>query len=179
MIDIPKPVRVKFNELQLAPYNPRVIDEVEMKSLKASVDSRGLVETLVVQKKADDGTPLVLIGGHQRVRAVREICDDSGEKLPSHIYAVVLDIGDREAKQLNVALNRIGGEFDVYKLGEVFATIPDMTDTEVLAVGFDREAIDDLIASALAPPSVTDEDKPKQTISVTVECPKCGHTFVR
>lgn len=179
MIDIPKPVRVKFKTLNMAPYNPRVIDDEEMSSLKASLNRRGLVETLVVQKQADDGTPMVLIGGHQRVRGIKELCEEKGDKPPASIWAVVLDIPDREAKQLNIALNRIGGEFDVYKLAQVFASIPDLTTEEVTAVGYNRQEVDDLIASISQDPIPDPEEPPKQKIIVEVECPKCGYTFNR
>lgn len=137
---------LKLSELNLAAYNPRVMPPEKMKSLKASLVKHGLVLGLVVQRRADAGTEHVLIGGHQRVMAMRELCAERGWAEPDEVPCVVLDVRDREAKQLNVTLNNIEGEFDPYKLGQLFADVrPDMTFDDALATGFAFEQIDELV----------------------------------
>lgn len=145
------PEKVPLSELSFAEYNPRIMPDDEMVALKASMVEHGVVLNLVVQRKADDGTPMVLIGGHQRVRAARELCEERGWPEPSHAWAVVLDVDDCTAKRLNVSLNKISGLFDDFKLGEMFAGMPDLTDAEVLAVGFTREEMEQLSAVVADP----------------------------
>ena len=113
-----------------------------MRALKASLVKHGLVLNLVVQKQG-----LVLIGGHQRVTAMREVCAERGVEMPAQAWATVLDVDDATAKQLNVGLNNIEGEFDHYKLGLMFAEmLPSMTTDDVLATGFEQENIEQMIA---------------------------------
>lgn len=144
---IPEPQMMALSEVNLAPYNPRVISDDQMSALKQSLVKHGMVLNLVVQK---DGR--VLIGGHQRVRAMRELCSERGWPVPEQVPVIVLDVGDAEAKQLNVALNRIEGDFDPYKLGELFGSIrANMTLDDVVATGFRTEEIDQAIALTLPP----------------------------
>ena len=145
-LSVPMPGPVKLQALQFAPYNPRSISKETMASLKASLVKHGMVLTLVVQRRSEAHGQLVLIGGHQRVRAMRELCAERGWEEPVDVPAVVLDVGDAEAKQLNVSLNNIEGEFDPYKLGEMFRDLlPGMTSDEILATGFQAEELGEMV----------------------------------
>ena len=128
-VKIPAPRKVRLAELNFAPYNPRIMPPAEMRKLKASMRKHGLVLNLVVQEQG-----MVLIGGHQRVDALRSICADDGVAAPEEVWATVLDVPDDEAKQLNVSLNKIGGEFDPFRLGELLGSLASpMTPDDVLA----------------------------------------------
>ena len=141
-IAVPVQIRVKLSDVNMSPYNPRVMPPAKMLALKASLSKHGFVLNLVVQKRG-----MVLIGGHQRVKAMRELCADNGWDEPIELPATVLDVDDATAKQLNVTLNNVEGEFDPYKLGELFVDIfPKMTGDDVLATGFMQENIAELIA---------------------------------
>lgn len=110
----PKVVEVSIGRLNPAPYNPRRMGEAAFKALKANVRAHGFLQPLVVQKKG-----WVVIAGHQRLRALKEIClEDRVTSL--RVPCVVLDVGDREAKKLNLSLNKITGDWDAKKLGELF-----------------------------------------------------------
>jgi ParB-like nuclease domain len=149
---IHKPVEVALAELQFAPYNPRTITRAEMDSLKASIRKHGLVLTLVVQRQSAKYGKLVLIGGHQRVAAVRDLCTEQRCAAPDVAYAVVLDVDDDTAMQLNIALNNIEGDFDPFKLGEIFKAIgPRMQLSDVQATGFTAEQMENL-TRLCAPP---------------------------
>jgi len=138
---VPETTIVPLSGVNLAAYNPRVMAADAMRSLKASLVKHGMVLNLVVQR---DG--MVLIGGHQRVRAMRELCAEKGWEEPSELPAIILDVSDAQARQLNVALNNIDGEFDPYKLGEIFSPIrSEMSLDDVLATGFTPEQIDEMI----------------------------------
>lgn len=139
-LNLPAPQRVKLAEINFATYNPRTMSPAKMRALKASLIKHGLVLNLVVQKKG-----MTLIGGHQRVTAVREICRDKGWPVPDEVWATVVDVDDVRARQLNVALNKIDGDFDPTKLTELFAPFAgEMTVEDILATGFTPEAFADL-----------------------------------
>jgi len=144
-LSMPEPVKVRLADVQFATYNPRVMPAEEMKSLKASLIKHGLVLNLIIQKKGN-----VLIGGHQRVRAMRELCKEKNWPEPEFVWATVLDVPDKVAKQLNIALNKISGEFDPYKLGQMFSSMS-MTADDVLAVGFSSVEIAELVKLTVPP----------------------------
>ena len=152
-LSVPDAVRLPIAQLHRAPYNPRHISEAKRASLRASILKHGMVENLVVQRRsAELELDYVLIGGHQRLNEVEALCDEKGWARPETMPCVVLDVDDRVAKQLNVALNNIGGEFDPYMLGELFAQmLPSMTTDDVLATGFTQDQLVELTHLALTP----------------------------
>lgn len=150
-LKVPETTRMRLSDLHMAPYNPRVMPEAKMRALKASLRKHGLVLALVVQRHSEElGLDHVLVGGHQRVRAVQEICKEEGWPEPDQVPCTVLDIDDATAKQLNVSLNNVEGEFDPFKLGQMFQAIyPAMTSDDVLATGFIPEQIEEMRALVL------------------------------
>ena len=68
-IAVPGQVLLRLSDVNMAVYNPRVMPPEKMRALRASLVKHGFVLNLVVQKRG-----MVLIGGHQRVRAMRELC---------------------------------------------------------------------------------------------------------
>lgn len=149
---VPEPEMLELSSVQMAPYNPRTMSAEKMAALKASLLKHGMVLGLVVQRSSEQYGPMVLVGGHQRVRAMREICASRGWALPERVGATVLDVGDADAKQLNVALNNIEGDFDPFKLGELFASVRgSMTAEDVLATGFTQEQVDEMLAATMSP----------------------------
>lgn len=93
--------------LRAAPYNPRSITDEEFAALRASLREFGIVEPIVVNLVTGN-----CVSGHQRVKAALE---EGIEALPVHY--VELDL-NRE-KLLNLALNRISGDWDEAKLAAV------------------------------------------------------------
>lgn len=83
-----------------APYNPRTISASDLESLRRSLRFFGPVEPVVVNKRSSH-----VVGGHQRIKAASA---EGIEELP--VYYVDLD--EPSEKQLNLALNRISGEWD-------------------------------------------------------------------
>jgi ParB-like chromosome segregation protein Spo0J len=145
MVRIPEPAMIALSEINEAPYNPRVMPPEMMAALKGSLRKHGLVLNLVVQRRG-----MVLVGGHQRLRALREVAREDGVDAPEKVPAVVMDLSDAEAKQLNVSLNNVEGEFDPYKLGELFASIRDDISLEdIAATGFSLAEVEQAIALTL------------------------------
>jgi len=113
----------KIEELKFADYNPRKIGKEEFQKLVNSVKEFGMVEPIVINK---DNT---IIGGHQRVRAAQEL---KYKELP----VVIVELDKVKEKQLNIALNKIQGEWDHEKLSEILHSFDDIeitgfSDTEL------------------------------------------------
>ena len=83
-----------------APWNPRRIAEHDLDALRRSLRFFGTVEPIVVNRRSGH-----IVGGHQRVKAAE------AEGMPS-LPVVYVDLDDPSEKQLNLALNRIRGEWD-------------------------------------------------------------------
>lgn len=140
---------VNVTALNPAPYNPRRITPQMLLSLKENIKKHGFVEPLVIQKRG-----MVIIGGHQRLRAVKELCIEEGQNLPD-LPCVVVDVDDRTAKKMNVALNKIGGEFDVPLLSELLETMHEETPIvfdEGVVMGFEEDELAKLLELNAAPP---------------------------
>lgn len=175
-LSVQRPEMISIDKINEAPYNPRHMPVEMMRALKASLVEHGMVLNLVVQRKG-----MVLIGGHQRLTAMRELCEEHGWDAPTEVPTVLLDVDDGTARRLNVALNRIDGEFDPYRLGEVFQGMrSEMTLEQVIATGFSMEEIDTSIALVMTPDEAADalESDAREmelggfgrSITLTVEC---------
>ena len=83
-----------------APYNPRTISDADLAALRRSLRYFGIVEPVVANKRTNR-----IVGGHQRLKAAQA---EGIEDFP----VVWVDLDEPSEKQLNVALNKISGEFD-------------------------------------------------------------------
>ncbi len=112
------------SELMPAVYNPRQMPEAEMQALMRSLSEFGFVDPVLVRRG-----DRMIIGGHQRVAAAKRLG-------MTEVPVIELDLTDDQARALNVALNRIGGEWDVPKLHELLVGLPDDLAT---LTGFDEK----------------------------------------
>jgi len=151
---VAEPTKMPIAKINLAPYNPNRMTKAEMEGLKASLRKYGLVLNFVVQRKGS-----VMIGGHQRLAAARELCAEQGWEMPTEAWATVLDVDDATAKKLNVALNRHHGEFDPVSLGVLFSSIDasNMLPDDYLSIGFAQDEVMEAIRAALPPEQQADE----------------------
>lgn len=140
MSDI-KPTKVALADLKPWAGNPRQISDRDMQMLKASLREHGMVTTVVARQGSLD-----LVGGHQRVAALKEMAAE-GEGVPKYVYATLLKLSDKEASRLNVSLNAVSGEFDQDLLGRLIQDLDGFSSQEALAMGFETEELDSLIAS--------------------------------
>jgi ParB/RepB/Spo0J family partition protein len=106
--------------LKSAAYNPRQISRDELNKLIKSIKQFGFVDPALVRKQDN-----MIVGGHQRVKAAIEM----GLK---EIPVVFLDITENDAKLLNVALNKISGDWDEDKLTELLSELKFFDDVDVL-----------------------------------------------
>ena len=105
--------RILINKLKPAKYNPRQITKKQYNDLKDSLDKFSLVEPIVVNRD------MTIIGGHQRYKIWKENAKKS--KIESiTIPCVVLDLNKEQERELNIRLNKSGGDFDMDILANEF-----------------------------------------------------------
>jgi DNA modification methylase len=115
-----------------APYNPRTIEEHDLDALRRSLRYFGTVEPIVVNRRSGR-----IVGGHQRVKAAL------AEEIDS-LPVVYVDLDDPSEKQLNLALNRIHGDWDLEKLEEVLSEL-ESAGADLDLTGFTDIEIEDLL----------------------------------
>ena len=121
-------------DLLPADYNPRKDlkpGDPEYEKLKRSIEQFGYVEPVIWNEKTGR-----VVGGHQRLK----VLIDSGI---TEVDVVVVDMNTEKEKALNIALNKISGEWDTEKLALVIADLQG-TDFDVSLTGFDPEELEDL-----------------------------------
>ena len=129
-----------------APYNPRKISDHDLEALRKSLRFFGTVEPIVVNERSGH-----IIGGHQRVRAAKA---EGLDELP----VVYVDLDEPSEKQLNLALNRISGEWDIEKLGALLGDL-DKAGADLALTGFTDVEIEKLCrGSGGAGGGLTDPD---------------------
>jgi ParB-like chromosome segregation protein Spo0J len=111
----------KVKDLRFYPGNPRKMSVEEYEKLKQSILRFGLVDPLVINPQNE------VIGGNQRLKVLRELGWDE-------VDVVVVDLPKEKEKALNIALNKIKGEFDEDLL-KVFALDLEPADIELLDLG--------------------------------------------
>ena len=105
---------IKINKLKPAEYNPRQITKKQFNDLKMSIEKFGIVDPVVLNKD------MTVIGGHQRLKVCKDLNHDV-------IPCVVLDLSKEEERELNIRLNKSGGEFDMDALANYF-DVEELTD---------------------------------------------------
>ena len=126
----------KKNAADLLPaeYNPRKDlkpGDLEYEKLKRSIEQFGYVEPVIWNKATGR-----VVGGHQRLKVLM----DMGI---TEVDCVVVDMPEDKEKALNIALNKISGEWDKDKLSLLIADLQG-ADFDVSLTGFDPAEIDDL-----------------------------------
>lgn len=136
--------------LEPAAYNPRKISAEEMAKLRRSIREFGIVQPILIQMPGNR-----IIAGHQRVSAA---IAENLPKVPVHR----LRISDAKAKAMNLALNRISGEWEDDKLKALLSELGNL-DRELS--GFDEDEISKLLEDSLDKATVEEiEIKPAPKI---------------
>ena len=167
-------VKVDINELISPEYNPRQITDDEMEKLKNSINEFGYIAPIIVNKHNNH-----IVGGNQRYEALKEL----GYKEIDVVYIHEKD--ENREKALNIALNKISGEWDEVKLNQIF--------TEMKLAGFDKVSLTGFEDYEVQELSIindinydddfdlTDddlsEDKEEEIEKDEVTCPYCNETF--
>lgn len=124
--------RKKVAELKYAPYNPRHMSDDMFNKLKNSLTVFGYVEPLVWNRRTGH-----VVGGNQRLKALKELGVEE-------VDVVVVDLPLEQEKALNLALNKIVGDWNLPKLKELLLELSETLDSLEIT-GFDEEEIEKLI----------------------------------
>lgn len=131
--------KLKTELLIPADYNPRKDlkpGDPEYEKLKRSIEQFGYVEPVIWNK-----TTSHVVGGHQRLKVLL----DMGI---TEVECVVIEMNEEKEKALNIALNKISGDWDKDKLMLLIADLQG-ADFDVSLTGFEPAELDDLFKDSL------------------------------
>ena len=140
---------VPIDKLNPAEYNPRrdlKPGDPDYDKLKKSILAFDMVEPLVWNKKSGN-----LVGGHQRLKVLKELGYTETE-------VSVVNLSPSKERALNLALNKISGEWDFPKLKDILEGL-DTGEFDLEITGFDLGEIEDLMTQFHVPgEGLTDDD---------------------
>jgi len=153
---------VALTEINPAAYNPRKDlqpGDAEYEKLKRSIQEFDVVEPLVWNERTGN-----LVGGHQRLKVLKELGF-------AEVEVSVVDMDDAREKALNIALNKISGEWDFPALKDLLEELDGMIDLEL--TGFDIDEIESLTdkfdIDEIGAPTLADGDRtPYQQMAFTL-----------
>ncbi|MEN2776651.1 site-specific DNA-methyltransferase [Acetivibrio clariflavus] len=132
--------KIPAEKLKAAKYNPRKDlkpGDPEYEKLRRSIEEFGYVEPVIWNRRTGN-----IVGGHQRYKVLTAL----GYK---EIDCVVVDLDEQREKALNVALNKISGEFDIPLLTDLLKGLNE-DGFDVSLTGFDAAEIDELFRDKTA-----------------------------
>ena len=149
--DMPTKV-MRLEDIIPAEYNPRQDlqkGDFEYDRLKDSIDTLGFVKPLVVNIRNN-----VLISGHQRLKILLENGVTETE-------VMIVDLDDEKEKLLNIAMNRIEGDWEWSKLESL---LKEFSADELSVTGFTLAEIESIFemnaedAGSIYAPGVEEDD---------------------
>lgn len=151
----------KLTELRAAEYNPRKTltpEDSEYQKIKRSIEEFGYVDPIIIN---EDGT---IIGGHQRTTVLKDLGYEE-------VDVVVVDLDKQKEKALNIALNKITGEWDELKLKDLLLDL-DLGDYDISLTGFESEELTDLVDRLAIEPEAIDDDFDESEMLEQISEPK-------
>lgn len=142
----------RIADMNRAAYNPRVDlqpEDEEYQAIERSLKRHGLVQPVVWNCRTN-----TVVSGHQRLT----VLEAQGE---TEVTVSVVDLDDIQEKELNVALNKITGEWDDDKLSVILNELGE----EAADTGFTLPEIDvlrDELKSYFDDVSAPDEEEPTE-----------------
>ena len=177
-----KTTLIKINSLNPAEYNPRQISKKQYDDLKTSIEKFGCVDPIIINTNPERLN--IVIGGHQRLRILKDL---GAEKVPT----VNVNLSEEDERELNVRLNKNGGQWDMDMLANEFE-MADLKDWGFQDIEFGLN-IDKLDYEPDLQPETQYSDVTKEEIekvakklaeqmlkerqNVEVICPECNNEF--
>jgi ParB-like chromosome segregation protein Spo0J len=127
---------IPIERINPAAYNPRIDlqpGDPDYDRLQRSMDEFGFVEPLVWNRRTGN-----LVGGHQRLKIL-------AAQGAGRVDVSVVDLPPEREQALNVALNKIGGDWDERKLADLLTGLAEIPDFDVSLTGFDSTEITHLL----------------------------------
>lgn len=140
-------IKRHIDDLVPAEYNPRVDlkpGDKEYEKLKRSIEEFGYVEPIIYNKKNN-----TVVGGHQRLKVLKDLGY-------TDIDVVEVDLNENDEKALNIALNKVSGDWDNEKLEELLNELNNEADFDISLTGFDENEINSLLESIDLPDNIDD-----------------------
>ena len=125
--------KLKIDALIPASYNPRKKlkpGDAEYEKIKNSITEFGYVDPIIVN------SDMTIIGGHQRWSVLKALGYDE-------VDCVVIEIDKTKEKALNIALNKVTGEWNKELLADLIKDLQSL-DYDVSMTGFEPPEIDEL-----------------------------------
>lgn len=127
---------IRLSELHPASYNPRKKlkkGDKEYEKIKQSLLKFGYVDPIIVNKD------LTVIGGHQRLTVLKDLDYETAK-------CVIVDLSKEDEKALNIALNKITGQWDDQLLADLLLNLQE-SDFNLDLTGFEPPEIDDILSN--------------------------------
>lgn len=125
---------IEIERLKPAEYNPRKDlkpEDEEYQKIKRSFIEFGYVAPIIVN------SDMTVIGGHQRLKVLQEL----GYK---EVECNIVELDKNKEKALNIALNKITGEWDNDKLEVLLADLRE-TEIDMDITGFSFDEVDSIL----------------------------------
>lgn len=125
---------IDINKLIPATYNPRKDlkpDDAEYIKIKNSIVKFGFVSPLVINKD------MTVIGGHQRLKVLKDLGI-------TEVECIIVDLDKTNEKALNIALNKIQGDWDEDKLEALLQELK-LEEFDMNLTGFDFDEVDEIL----------------------------------
>jgi len=160
--------KIPIENIKATEYNPRKDlqpGDTEYDNLKRSIETFGYAEPIIWNERTGN-----VVGGHQRLKILKA----QGLK---EVEVSVVDLSEEQEKAFNIALNKIGGDWDNEKLKALLSELKD-SDIDIDLTGFDTFEIETLftdynqcedLSGFFSEKEETKGKEPKMT-----KCPYCG-----
>lgn len=127
---------LSLKELKPAAYNPRKKlkkGDKEYEKIKQSLLKFGYVDPIIVNKD------MTVIGGHQRLTVLKDLDYETAK-------CVIVDLPKEDEKALNIALNKITGQWDDALLADLLLDLQE-SDFNLDLTGFEPPEIDNILSN--------------------------------
>ena len=127
---------LSLKELKPAAYNPRKKlkkGDKEYEKIKKSLLKFGYVDPIIVNED------LTVIGGHQRLTVLKDLDYETAK-------CVIVNLPKEDEKALNIALNKITGQWDEALLADLLLDLQE-SDFSLDLTGFEPPEIDDILSN--------------------------------
>ncbi len=165
---------IPVEKINPAAYNPRIDlqpGDPEYDALKKSIEQFGYIDPLIWNEKTGN-----LVGGHQRYKVLME-------ESPKEITVSVVSLDEDKEKALNIALNKISGDWDEDKLSVLLEELSNDGEIDLALTGFSdvdlKRMLGDIEIPNFEEGSEEDQGDLGVLSSKLVTCPHCGEEFER
>jgi len=135
--------KVKIQNLKPSDYNPRKKlkpGDKEYEKIKKSILTFGYVDPIIIN------SDMTIIGGHQRYTVLKDL-------EYTEVECVIVNLDKDKEKSLNIALNKIAGQWDIPKLKDLLQEL-DTGAFDIEITGFDHGEIEDMMTKNNSPADI-------------------------